>query len=259
MRILILGCGWVGEELALNYLHTSNEVFVTCTTIEKQERLLNMGLQAACVNFDTDNEIENFPKKFDNILVSIPAASRIEQIVLEKRFENLVHFLKGISYRKIIYLSSIGIYPDKDGIYDESCTIELNTRLGMAERVISVTLPSSIIYRLGGLFGKNRIFAKYFQRRICTTGNQPANFVHLDDVIELIKEGFAANLPDSIYNIVAPAHPLKEEVIKISAEKYGMELPLAFEPVDSFQKVVVADKITQALDYTFKYPTPLNF
>jgi len=259
MNILILGCGWVGEELALSYLNDGNQVFVTCTSEEKKERLQGLGLFVTCANFDVDHQIQSFPKAYDYVLVSVPAASRVDQVLLEKRFENLANYLKIISYSKLIYLSSVGVYPDVDGIFDEGYQEDLNHRLLEAEQQLKRTLPEVIIYRLGGLFGKNRIFAKYFQNKICTTGNQPTNFVHLDDVVALIKEGFGKDLSSGIYNIVAPEHPSKEEVIKASAQKYGFDLPSVFEPKDSFQKVVDGSKIKKALDYTFIHPSPLNF
>ena len=258
MNILILGCGWVGEELALNYLNNGYEVFVTCTSEEKKDRLQALGFHATCVNFDEDNDISSFPKVFDYVLVSVPAASRTEQTVLEKRFSNLVAYLQTITYAKAIYLSSIGIYPDIHGTFNEDYSEALNTRLLYAENKLGSNIPI-LIYRLGGLFGKNRIFAKYFQNRICTTGEQPANFVHLDDVIALIMKGFNQDLSVGIYNIVSPEHPSKEEVIRASACKYGLELPSAFQPTDSVQKIVMGDKIIEVLDYRFKYASPLYF
>ncbi len=258
MKILILGCGWVGEELALNYLNRGIEVFVTCTSEEKKIRLQGLGLHAACVNFDKDSDVISFPREFDYILVSIPASSRAEQIVLEQRFTNVVTYLQTLTYAKAIFLSSTGIYPDKDGTFDEDHSEELNVRLLYAENKLASNIPI-IIYRLGGLFGKNRIFAKYFQRKVCTTGNQPANFVHLDDVVALIIEGFDNDLSLGIYNIVAPEHPSKEEIIKASAKKYGFDMPASYDPQQSFQKIVIGDKIIESLDYRFKYASPLYF
>ena len=37
------------------------------------------------------------------------------------------------------------------------------------------------------------------------------------------------------------------------------EYPSSFEPQASFQKRVSGKKLTDLLDYTFKYPSPLDF
>ncbi len=257
MRILILGCGWVGEEVAKYYIEKGDVVFATCTSIEKSDYLKSLGCKVAVVNYDDSNTVEEFPKDFDYVLNSIPASSKNTVAEISNRFQNVRDYLTHIHYKKHIYLSSIGIYPDIDFTFDEAYAGETNERLEAAEQ--KAHLRHTHIYRLGGLFGKNRIFAKYFQNRICTTGHHPANFVHVDDVVALIIKGFENDLKSYIYNIVAPEHPSKKEVILASAEKYGLELPSGFEAQDSFQKIVDSSKISIELDYKYIYPSPLDF
>ena len=257
MRLLILGCGWVGEEVAKYYTGKGWQVYATCTSAEKKDYLTSLGLDVAVVNFDEEVSISEFPTTFDFVLNSIPASSRSSVSEISNRFENVRNYLQTINYNKQIYLSSIGIYPDKDGIFNEDCKEDLNERLFVAER--KVELLNSHIYRLGGLFGKNRIFAKYFANRVCTTGDQPANFIHLDDVVALITKGFESDLNNRIYNLVAPEHPSKKEVILASAAKYNFEPPSSFQPENSFQKMVAGLRIINELNYSFKYSSPLIF
>ncbi len=120
-------------------------------------------------------------------------------------------------------------------------------------------LADTIIYRLGGLFGKNRVFAKYFSERICTTGEQPANFVHIDDVIRLLEAASCNVLKHTVYNVVAPLHPKKKDVILASAKKYGYILPLAFEATNTIQKIVRGELLQEELEYEYVLPDPLQF
>jgi nucleoside-diphosphate-sugar epimerase len=257
MKILVLGCGWVGEEFALRQISLGAEVCATTTNPDKAVRLGADGISAYCVDFDQAVDLSMLPTSFDYVLTSIPATSKHTADVLSQRFERVRTFLETLTYRKHIFLSSVGVYPDQDGTFDESCAVNLNERLLRAEQILAY-LPDTLIYRLGGLFGKNRIFAKYFENKVCTTGHQRANFIHLEDVVQLIALGFD-QLQAGVYNIVCPKHPTKEEVVRASAKKYGFDLPALFEPQDSFQKYVVADKIINTLGYTFKYPSPLEF
>lgn len=257
MRILILGCGWVGEEVAKYYISRGYEVFATCTSEEKKEHLHSLGLRVAVVDFDEEISISEFPSAFDHVLNSIPASSKSSVDEIAHRFENIQKYLSNIRFKKQIYLSSIGIYPDTDGIFDEEFSEDLNERLRIAEQKIFDN--TTHIYRLGGLFGKNRIFAKYFANRVCTRGEQPANFIHIDDVVALLVAGFGSKLQANLYNVVAPEHPTKEEVIRASAKKYHLELPLEFKPENSFQKIVDGSKIIEELNYTYKYPSPVTF
>ena len=257
MRILILGCGWVGEDVAAHYLKHNWQVYVTCTSLEKKDYLSSLGLNVAVVNFDIESNIPEFPDTYDYVLNSVPASSRNSVATISNRFQHVREYLNTIRFQKQIYLSSIGIYPDKDAVFDEDYSENLNERLLVAEQ--HIILSSSTIYRLGGLFGKNRIFAKYFATRVCTTGNQPANFIHVDDVLGLIVKGFEADLNDSIYNLIAPEHPSKKEVILASSRKYGFEEPLEFTSENSFQKIVDGSKIVREIRYEFKFPSPLEF
>lgn len=258
IKILILGCGWVGEEFAYRMREDGCEVWVSTTTQAKAEKFERLGLKSVYIDFDEDLDTIALPSTFDFILNSIPASSRNTAEVLERRFQNVKSFLEQLDFKKHIFLSSIGIYSDEDGVYDESSLVGLDTRLLHAEQLMN-TINETLVYRLGGLFGKDRIFAKYFDGGVCTTGNQPANFVHLEDVVQLIQQGFLfLDAPDT-YNIVAPLHPLKKEVILASAAKYGFNPPRSFEPLARGQKVVSGEKIIKKLEYTFRYPSPLYF
>jgi nucleoside-diphosphate-sugar epimerase len=257
MRILILGCGWVGKEVAKYYVEKGWQVFATCTSQEKKNYLSALGLHVAVVNFDLKDSNSEFPTTFDYILNSVPASSKNSVDEISNRFEHVRQYIDNLKFRKQIYLSSIGIYPDQDGVFTEDYTEDLNERLLVAEQKVELT--NSHIYRLGGLFGKNRIFAKYFANRICMTGDQPANFIHVDDVVALITKGFDSHLHYPIYNLVAPEHPSKRDVILASAKKYGFDLPLSFNSENSFQKIVDGSLIIKELKYSFKHSSPVTF
>lgn len=259
-RVLILGCGFVGEEFAGAMKLRGYEVWVTTTSEEKRLQLSEQGFQAALLDLDAEVGLDasGLPIEFDFVLNSIPASSRNSEEVLTKRFDILKRLLESLNYRKHIYLSSIGIYPDMDGLFDECWLDNLDNRLLFAEQLMQ-QLDNTLIYRLGGLFGKSRIFAKYFSGKVCQTGNQPANFVHLADVVNLLVLGFEKLEPGEVFNIVAPEHPKKKAVILASASKYGYAGPSSFESGLNVQKVVSGQKIIDQLQYRYRYPSPLKF
>ncbi|MBB1647083.1 GDP-L-fucose synthase [Sphingobacterium sp. UME9] len=262
MRILILGCGWLAESFAIHMKHQGHEVWASTTTSEKYHRLKADGIFSFILDFDYENFPAQvvLPTQFDFVLNSIPASQKNSVAILENRFSNIKSFYAHMTWKRQVFLSSIGIYPDKDGVFDESYAdiTELSSKLLLAEASM-LGLADTIIYRLGGLFGKNRVFAKYFAERICTTGEQPANFVHIDDVIRLLEAASCNALKYTVYNIVAPLHPKKKDVILASAKKYGYALPLAFEAADATQKIVSGRLLLEELDYQFVLPDPLQF
>lgn len=262
MRILILGCGWLGESFAVYMKHQGHEVWASTTTDEKYHRLNAEGIFSFMLDFDGESfpEKAGIPNQFDFVLNSIPASQKNSVEKLNNRFSNIKQFFSRISWQAHVFLSSTGIYPAKDVVFDESFTnrAELAPKLLMAEEYM-LKLANTIVYRLGGLFGKNRVFAKYFSERICTTGEQPANFVHIDDVVALLEATTNRTLKHAVYNVVAPLHPKKKDVILASAKKYGYALPLAFEAAETTQKIVSGELLQEELDYQFVLPDPLQF
>lgn len=262
MKILILGCGWLAESFAIHMKRQGHEVWASTTTYEKYHLLKADGIFSFILDFDCGSFPENadLPNQFDFVLNSIPASQKNSLTVIENRFSNIKLFFGHITWEKQVFLSSIGIYPDKDAVFDESYadTAELSSKLLLAEECM-LGLAHTIVYRLGGLFGKNRVFAKYFSERICTTGGQPANFVHIDDVVRLVEEASCRVLKHAIYNVVAPLHPKKMDVILASAKKYGYALPLAFEATNDVQKIVSGKLLREELEYQFILPDPLQF
>lgn len=259
-RFLILGCGWVGEAFALLAIGRGQKVTVTVTSTEKAQRLRDQGINALVQDFDQSADLPLEDLHFDYIVNSIPASKKSDVLAVKNRFQNVASALAGLTYQKHIYLSSIGIYPEQSQSFDESFSddAQMNDILLIAEKIMR-PLPNTMVYRLGGLFGQQRIFAKYFQGRICKTGEQSANFIHLEDVLQLLWLGFTQPLSQSVYNVVCPHHPKKEAVICASAAKYGYGLPSAFEDGTAYDKVVHGDQIVQELNYSFAYPSPLEF
>lgn len=258
LTFLILGCGWVGEAFGKEMRKRGHQVYATTTRTDKCHRLNDDGIYAFIMDFENPATLTDLPTRFDYVVTSVPAVRSLDSIRVQRRFENITRFLGTIGFRKNIFLSSIGIYPDISGEFTEEAIVSGTSNLAIAERYI-LNNDRTTVYRLGGLFGANRVFAKYFQDRCCTTGDQKANFIHLFDLIELMYLGFTHLLKERLYNIVAPEHPIKRDVILASANKYGFNLPSSFEDSDSYQKIVRGDKITKELQYTFLLPSPLLF
>ncbi|MCY4779455.1 NAD-dependent epimerase/dehydratase family protein [Sphingobacterium sp. UT-1RO-CII-1] len=257
MKVLIIGCGWVGEAFAKKMLTLGHEVYATTTKEEKYHRLKDDGIFVIKADFDKKIDMKVFPKDVDFILNSVPAVKRLQKEDLLGRFEQLRTVLLNIKYKKQIFLSSIGIYPDKDGDFYEDSEVEEGNLY--AAELMMMKLDNTLVYRLGGLFGNERIFAKYFENKVCYTGEQLANFVHLEDVVELLFKGQQQDMKEKVYNVVAPKHPLKRDVVEVSAEKYGYLKPLKYENREVFYKKVNSDRIVKELTYTFKYLCPLSF
>jgi nucleoside-diphosphate-sugar epimerase len=263
MRILIVGAGWVGTHAASSFLEQGHSVFSLSRTESRWEQSKVPHHQRFMIDFDSESPIfpPDLPKNFDAVLISIPHATNSSDHPAGKRLDHLIQFLHAIRCTTGIYLSSVGIYPDQDGIFTEEEPLPVGSDLlrEKSEKTIAELFERSFTLRLGGIFGKDRIFAKYFSQKICRIGEQKANFIHLDDIIASIYCCLDFKINPSIYNLVTPEHPTKRAVIEASAVRHKLTLPTSFEKVNSFNKVVSSEKWVKETGFRFKYPNPIDF
>lgn len=264
-NILIIGCGWVGTYCARRFSEEEGaQVFVTTTTPEKQLSFREAGLSAWLVDFDQQGHAlpEDWPDvTFDLVIVSVPITRKDEMAAIETRFAGLSHFLSALRFRQAVFFGSVGIYPNEDAIISENTYADnrLDNKLLHGEHAMRMVSPGFNILRLGGLFGQERVLAKYFQDKICTIGYQTANFVHVADIYGVILRLVEKGITGATYNVVCPEHPIKREVIEVSATKYGFRLPAGYDDADRTAKRVSPGLLEKELDYSFVYRSPVDF
>jgi len=166
-----------------------------------------------------------------------------------------VHYLKNLNTvlentsknTLLILLSSTSVYSRKTGAQIQ--------RLG--EDLIKRRHPNYLILRLGGLMGYDRVAGKYTQGK--TVQNDTfSNYIHRDDVVEIIQDLLLKGVKKEIFNLVCPMHPSKKKVYEKNAQRFSLEkTTFLSNDIQGFK--VSSSKLQQHLDYTFKYKNPLDF
>jgi len=262
MDVLIVGCGWVGTYIATVLIGDGHRVWATCRSAEKAQRLAAIGLTATVVDFDHGGEYPVLgQKEFDVAIISVPIRRKDSAGTVHGRFARLADFLGRFSFNQSFFFGSVGIYPKVSATITETTfpDADLEPKLLSGEIVLRAAYPNLNVLRLGGLFGFERVMAKYFVGKVCEIGYQTANSIHVVDVRHVVMAMVAAGSQGKTYNVVCPEHPLKREVIAVSAAKYGYGMPTAFSDADQTAKVVSPDRLIEDLDYTFVYRSPLAF
>ncbi len=262
MNILIVGCGWLGTYIATEMVKAGHRVWATCTSTEKSQRLTQLGLVSAVVDFDRAAPAPRLAQEaFDIAIISVPITRKDGIDGVDHRFTKLLAFLGRLSFMQAFFFGSVGIYPKVSAVITESTFPDtaLDAKLLLGESKLQAAYPNMNVLRLGGLFGFERVMAKYFVNKVCEIGYQPANFVHVVDIHGIVGAMIARESQGKTYNVVCPEHPLKKDVIEASAAKYGYGLPAAFSEVDKTAKVVLPERVITDLEYRFTYPSPLQF
>jgi hypothetical protein len=254
-KIGIIGCGWLGIRIS-KYLQSQYELYTTTTSEEKKSELIAMGLDSITIQFSDDEvtkEIKNNDKiqKMDALIITIPFSKRTPIDQLKTRFENISLFIG--EFRKPVFLmSSIGIYPQMNISMDESYTEEhLEPTILSIEKVMKSNYPEINILRLAGLMGDNRMFSNY----TISDPDQAVNHIHYEDICLIIEKMIDMNITSKTYNLVAPEHPTKQEVINYQKNIPASESPANKKP----QRIISSKNLESDLDYVYKNADPKKF
>ncbi len=251
-KFTILGAGWLGFELAKE-LKNKYEVIVSARNNEKLLEYKNLGFVSYILNeedflsldklLDTDYLFINYPpSKFDNYL------SFLEKIYLHDKIKTI---------EKIVFISSTSIYPNSEGIFDESSFIEIPSNKIVFDAENLVLNKTHIIFRASALFGENRIAGKRLANKIVDFSNTKINFVHRNDVIGATIFAIKNNL-SGIFNLASKQYPTKEELYSFNAQKYSFEKPIFIDNGESMERIIDGSKI-ESLGFTYKYFDAFNF
>ncbi len=249
-KIGIIGCGWLGLRLA-KYLSKRFEIFTTTTSNDKKEQLLAKGLTPTIVSF-TDYQLPekiekwNIISDLDIVIITVPFSEKTCCVSsLYNRVQNLHSFI-GDFKGQLFFMSSTGVYPDFEKEFSEE---DLSSDSISGERMIKGKYPQVNILRLSGLMGDERLLCNYGVSNL----DFAVNHIHYVDVCFIIEKMIELDSQSKVYNVVAPFHPSKAEVV--NAQK---NIPYSQECKPKGKEISSA-KLVSELDFTFQYSDPRYF
>ena len=185
-------------------------------------------------------------KDLDAIIISVPFSGiRGAQIPMNDKRQNLLNFLD--DYKgQLFYISSTGVYPQTEKEFTED---DLPANEVESENFILEKFPQTNILRLAGLMGDQRLLKNYNISQL----DQLVNHIHYADICSVVEKMLNNQSQSKVYNVVAPIHPNKEEVI--NAQK---GLSYSGERTTKGRTISPA-KLIQELDFEFQYPDPRYF
>lgn len=275
MRVLIVGCGYIGLPLGKELIHRGHEVFGLRRNAA--DELKAAGIVPLRADVTTLVELQRLPCFFDWVVNCVASgggnADDYREIYLEGN-RNLVTWLAEAPPKKFLYTSSTSVYAQNDGsIVTEKSPTEPDTATGkvlveteklLLAAAVEHKLPA-VILRVAGIYGPGRGHAfKQFLRgeaRIEGDGSRHLNMIHRDDLVGAIVAGFEHGVPGEIYNAVDNQPVSQLNFFQWLAGELNRPLPLAI-PSDAetrrkrgaTSKRVSNTKLRTELKYEFRYP-----
>lgn len=248
-RVGIIGLGWLGTRLAQRLQHEF-KIFGTVRTPEKAEILRKQGYQVKIADFLNDGRYQDEQGQVSSslhvIIICVPFSVRKASAPdASIKMKNLIHFI-GDFKGQLFFTSSTGVYPKIVDVFTETT---LPPKENLYERLILENYPLANILRLGGLMGDNRLLKNY----TISDKEAPVNHTHYHDVCEVIQRMINQELTGKVYNVVAPMHPSKADIIDCQHGKRSSD------STPKKGRIISSQLIKKELPYTFEYPDPRLF
>ena len=258
--ISIFGCGWLGLDLAKTFLKDKDYIIKgSTTTFEKLDILEKNKIIPYILDTSKNSSLDDF-LVCDILIISIPP----------KNNDTYLEFLSSLSRHKlmydikqIIFISSTSVYPCENKEYKENERISYKNSskpiIYEAEQIFNDINYKVVILRCAGLMGYDRVAGKYFANKPISTGNERVNYIHKDDVINIIQLIISKKIKTGIYNLCSPKHPTKKEVYLNNAKKYGFAEPIFTENRAKTNRIINTDKVVKKLEYKYIFVNPLKY
>ena len=266
MKVSIVGCGWLGLALGRKLAQEGFSVMGSTTTKDKLKSISDAGITPFLFKMDPMPVGENFNILFetDVLVVNIPPGRKSNT---PEFYAEQIKYLKYIADQyevaRVIFVSSTSFYPNIGDWVTEATDYDLENgstkAVVLAEKEIRKVSAELTVLRCGGLMGGDIVAGKWFAGNTVSGGETPVNYIHRDDVINIIHQLITGELPlaDTL-NVVCPEHPLRKEVYDAMAKKYQFESPNWEAPAKTASKIVSSKKLVD-LGYQSLKPSPLKF
>ena len=218
MRVLIVGCGYVGLPLGKELARQGHTVFGLRRSALAEAEMKAAGITPLHADITQPDTLKNLPRDFDWVVNCTASggggADDYRKIYLEGN-SNLVSWLAGSPLKKFVYTSSTSVYGQNDGsVVTEKSPVEPDAAtsrvLVETEKILLASAAEknfpAVILRVAGIYGPGRGHSfKQFLRgdaRIEGDGTRWLNMIHRDDLIGVIIAALRDAKPGEIINAV---------------------------------------------------------
>jgi nucleoside-diphosphate-sugar epimerase len=276
MRVLIVGCGYVGLPLGMELVCLGHEVSGLRRNVASENELKAAGIQPLLGDVTQPETLAKLLREFDWVVNCVAAggdADDFRQVYLQGT-RNLIEWLGPSPPKKFIYTSSTSVYGQTDGSQVkessptepsvETAKVLLETEKALLAAVTECKFPA-VILRVAGIYGPDRghWFKQFLKNeaRMEGDGSRFLNMIHRDDLIGCIIAALKNGRPGEIYN-AADDEPVSQlHFFQWLAQALDKPLP-PFEPENPDKnrkrgvtnKRVSNRKLKMELGHQFKYP-----
>jgi len=266
MKILLLGCGFVGKVLARNLKEAGHRVTGWVRGEDSAQELRELGIQSHLGDFTEESSWSALPSDFD-LAIHIASSGRGDVSVYEKVYlEGMRRLAEKLPQARLIFVSSTSVYGQIDGTvvdeFSETNPSSATSQVLLKAEAIALE-RGGVVVRPAGIYGPQRsvLFQKFMEGTavIEGEGNRWVNQIHRDDVASGI--AFIVGRPElsGVFNLCDQRPSTHLEIYRWLAEKTGKGIP-PFAPENHqrkrgwTQKRISSEKMRR-LGWALKFPS----
>ncbi len=267
-RVLIAGCGYVGEALGKLLLAEDHEVW----GLRRNPRSLPAGIENIAADLAQPEDLADLPGGID-VVFYLVSPNGSEDTLYRRAYvdglRGLIEALhRGGQRPRLLFASSTAVYPQHDGEWvDESSETAPDhwsgKRLLEGEKVALQAFPLATVARFGGIYGPRRtqLIDCVRSGRAVYRSDAPqyTNRIHRDDCAGVLRHLMKLENPDPIYLAVDNEPAEKRAVLLWLAGVMGSPEPRVAEKADVLKRPRSNKRCRNARlvqsGYTFRYPT----
>ncbi|WP_297528806.1 SDR family oxidoreductase [Thiohalobacter sp.] len=244
--VLIVGCGHVGCRLARERVAEGVPVTGMVRSEAGAARVRATGAEALRADLDRPETLTGLPSAGAELYHLAPPPAEGDT---DPRTEALLAALEGRLPRRIVYISTSGVYGDCEGRWiDESAPIRPGTprgrRRAAAERSLREWSARSgvpvVILRVPGIYGPDKLPLERLRKGLplLDAAESPfTNRIHVDDLVQALRAAMARGEPGAAYN-VSDGHPSNmTDYFNHIADAFGLPRPPTVSRTEAAEKL----------------------
>lgn len=267
MRVLVIGCGYVGLPLAGELARRGHEVF----GVRRTAAPMPEGIIPVPCDITSSEQLARLPSNVDCVINMVSSTKGGVDEYRAVYLDATRAMWSRVRCSKYVFTSSTSVYGQTDGsVVTEISPAEpasaTSRVLCEAEEWVVAQSPPAIVLRVAGIYGPERghLFLQYLrgEARIHGAGDRILNMAHRDDVVGVALVAIEKGRNGEIYN-VADDEPVTElAFFEWLSAQLGRELPPHASEADlsSRKRGFTSKRVSNAklrcqLQYDLKYPT----
>lgn len=261
MRVLIAGCGDVGNVLATALLQDGHTVF----GLKRDTSTLPAGVQPIGADLLNPATLIDLPTDIDSLVFMPTPASRDQagyEAIFIQGWKNLWAGLKQAQSR-VLLVSSTAVYgEDRGGIVDEETTpgpTRFNGRILLKmEQLAGRCTENLVIVRISGIYGpgRERLIRLAVSEGLEVQQAPPyfTNRIHRDDAAAALKHLLAIERPESLYLATDDQPVPRYEVVEWLAKIQGSTSPKGLVDENASRGKRVSNRRLRDSGFVLSYP-----